>query len=401
MMLSPINQLIIAAAGAGKTYTLVTNALLKKPERIMFTTYTDNNTDEIRRIFYHEYNCVPGHVTIKPWFTMLLEHFVRPYQGCLTEERVAGVNLVNTRSGRKFKTTKHPTYWSEGDIEKHYFDSRHNIYTDKISKFAFRCNEKTKGAVIKRFVSIFDSIYIDEAQDLAGYDLEIIKLLLNSNIEVKLVGDPRQVAYTTHVESKNHKYYGSNFADYFRLECKAKVIDVRDDLLSSSRRCIKEICVYADKLFPDFHPTSSDNHDLTDHDGVFFIRSEDVQSYLKSYDPMQLRWDNRVVVDVDHRVLSFGKSKGKSFDRVLIYPTEDMVKWIINNSNPLRGEARSKFYIGITRARHSVGIVIKQRQQKKILGNYWHPDSSTSINSGKSTENCNSTGIQLALWTDM
>ncbi len=86
-MLSPINQLIIAAAGAGKTYSLVTDAWLKKPKRIILTTYTDNNTEEIRRIFYHEYNCIPGHVIIKPWFTMLLEHFVRPYQGVLSQKR--------------------------------------------------------------------------------------------------------------------------------------------------------------------------------------------------------------------------------------------------------------------------------------------------------------------------
>lgn len=377
-MLSSNSQLLIAAAGAGKTYKLVTSAWLKKPNRIMFTTYTDNNTDEIKRIFYHEYRCIPGHVTIKPWFTMLLEHFVRPYQGVMSQKRVAGVDLVNRKSGLNYNKKNHPVYWGEKDVEKCFFDDNHRIFTDKISKFAFRCNEKTKGAVISRFASLFDCLFVDEVQDLAGFDLEIIKLLLQSRVEVKLVGDPRQVAYTTHDESKHNKYYGPNFASFFIDVCKPKLIEVRDDLLSSSRRCNAQICEYADMLYPNFHRTDSTNHNLTDHDGVFYVRDQDIQEYLKKYDPMQLRWNCEVPVDVKHRVLTFGKSKGKSFDRVLIYPTEKMVRWIINNLTSLSGEARSKFYIGITRARQSVGIVIGQKLQKKFIGEYWNPELSSS-----------------------
>ena len=49
----------------------------------------------------------------------------------------------------------------------------------------------------------YQYICIDEIQDLAGYDLEIIKLLFESSSSVLLVGDPRQVTYLTNHSQKH------------------------------------------------------------------------------------------------------------------------------------------------------------------------------------------------------
>ncbi len=54
--------------------------------------------------------------------------------------------------------------------------------------------------------------------------------------------------------------------------------------------------------------------------------------------------------------MNFGEAKGLGFDRVLIYPTKPILDFILNNKN-LDGTSRAKFYVAITRARHSVGIV--------------------------------------------
>lgn len=401
MTLSRTNQLLIAAAGAGKTYELVTTALSEKSRNVVISTFTINNTNEIRRIFYEKNSCIPGNVTIKPWFTLLLEHFVRPFQGVLCKKRVSGVYLVNGKSGVKDKGKVRNVYWPEAKTELFYFDKNHNIYSDKISKFALKCNELTNGAVIDRFISIFDCVYIDEAQDLAGYDLEIIKLLLEKGVTIILVGDPRQVAYHTHFESKYRKYAGPKFADFFSNECKRGSIDVYDDKLNSSQRCVLQICNFADRLFPDFRPTTSNNNKSTDHDGVFFIRSQDVQAYLRKFEPMQLRWAVNNKVDPSRPVMNFGDSKGKSFERVLIYPTDNICKWLTNDSLHLSDVTRSKFYIAITRARQSVGIVINEKQQKKVSGNYWQPNTCSSTNLEKSTESCNNTVNQLPLWSDL
>ena len=56
--------------------------------------------------------------------------------------------------------------------------------------------------------------------------------------------------------------------------------------------------------------------------------------------------------------MNFGESKGLSFDRVLIYPTQNMVGWVKDNDFVLKNEVRAKLYVGITRARRSATIVM-------------------------------------------
>lgn len=84
------------------------------------------------------------------------------------------------------------------------------IYSDKFAKFVVKANELTGGMVIKRIGKIYSYIFVDEIQDMAGYDLEIIKCLFSLNSDVLLVGDPRQVTYHTHDEAKYKKYTDGN-----------------------------------------------------------------------------------------------------------------------------------------------------------------------------------------------
>ena len=78
-------------------------------------------------------------------------------------------------------------YFGESDPSKYYFSQSHLIYSDKLAKFVVRANELTNGLVIKRIGKIYSHIFIDEVQDMAGYDLEIIKLLFG--LETNTLGE--------------------------------------------------------------------------------------------------------------------------------------------------------------------------------------------------------------------
>ena len=75
------NKVIIASAGSGKTTYLVRKAIELRDEKILITTYTDQNANEIKAKFHEINHCVPQNVTILPWFTFLLQDGVRPFQG--------------------------------------------------------------------------------------------------------------------------------------------------------------------------------------------------------------------------------------------------------------------------------------------------------------------------------
>ncbi len=135
------NKIVIAAAGSGKTTYLVKEAVRIREERVLVITYTESNEAEIRRKFFELVGHVPANVVITTWFSFLITHGVMPFQGSMFDFSVAGMVLVSTQSGLKYRTRQdQPVFWAEEDIDKHYFDPSRRIYSDKLAKLAIRCN---------------------------------------------------------------------------------------------------------------------------------------------------------------------------------------------------------------------------------------------------------------------
>lgn len=350
------NKLIVAAAGAGKTTFLVNEALKIKEERVLITTYTQANETEIRKKIIEVNQCIPPNIIVQTWFSFLLQHGVRPFQGGLFEKKITGLILVNTQSGLKYYFKGKPIYFSEEkEFERHYFTKETKIYSDKISKFVFRCNSNSAGAVIERLCKIYSHIFIDEVQDLAGYDLELLKLLFKASSNTLLVGDPRQGTYSTNSSAKNKQFKKAAIINFFEEDSLG--IETDTTSLTTNYRCNEAICNLSNKLFTDLPPTTSGNNVTTTHDGVFLVRETDIDEYLKTYSPVQLRENVKTEVNANYRVMNFGESKGLSFDRVLIYPTNPILKWLADNDSELAPTSRSKLYVALTRARHSVAII--------------------------------------------
>ena len=373
------NKLIIAAAGSGKTTRLVNEALKIKDEKVLITTYTQANEEEIKKKIVEEnykHNklaCIPANITVQTWFSFLLKHGVRPFQGVLFDKKIKGMILVNEQSGVKYKFKKNgkeiPVYFKEEtELEQHYFTKELKIYSDKLSKFVIRCNKITTGRVLHRLSRIYQHIFIDEVQDLAGYDLELLKQLFNCSSNIVLVGDPRQVVYLTHNERKYSKYAYGKIQEFIEKECRKDCCQVI--FLSNSHRCNQVICDFSDKLYPSLPKTISENNCLTEHNGIFFVKKQDVKNYLQQYNATQLRDNRGVPINEKYKdnARNFGESKGLTFDRVLIYPTTPILEWLKDNRSELKPISRSKFYVAITRAKHSVGIVVDDEEKAIIEG---------------------------------
>ena len=362
------NELIIAAAGSGKTTRLVNEALNIKNKKVLITTYTQANEAEIKKKIIEINKCIPENITVQTRFSFLLKHGVRPFQGVLFEKKIKGLILVNSQSGIKgYTKNKQPIYFGEEkEFEKHYFSNQLKIYSDKLSKFVFRCNEKTNGNVIDRISRIYSHIFIDEVQDLAGYDLELLKLLFNCSSNILLVGDPRQGTYSTNSAPKNKQFKKANIINFFTDKIDNLTKD--DTTLTINYRCMKSICELSNKLFPTMQQTISGNNNTTDHNGIFFVKKQNIEKYLHKYQPLQLRDSKRTNVNENHRIMNFGESKGLSFDRVLIYPTDPILKWLRNNNSDLADTSRSKFYVAVTRAKYNVGFIVDDNEKSIIDG---------------------------------
>ncbi len=374
-MMGP-NKLVIAAAGSGKTTYLVKQALEVEQKRILITTYTESNEEEIRRKFFEINGSVPGNVHIQTWFSLLIEHGIKPFQGKLFDWDVAGMLLDSRRSGFRGRDRQgRPMYWGEEDFRLCYFDRRNRVYSDKLSRLMIRCNEASDGAVIERLSRIYPFIFVDEVQDLAGYDLDILAALFQSPANVVMVGDPRQVTYVTHLEARLKKYRNGGIADFIRAELPRKVAcDIDVTSLMTSHRNSDAICELSSKLYPKLAAATAckcpDCRQPAPVDaGLFIVRQKDLPRYLETRRPVQLRWSSTVkIASSDLSALTFGRSKGLGFDRVIIYPTKEMMDWLKDPQSQLEATTRAKLYVGLTRARHAVAVVYDPADGEVVAG---------------------------------
>ncbi|HVJ04951.1 MAG TPA: UvrD-helicase domain-containing protein [Candidatus Saccharimonadales bacterium] len=273
------NRIILASAGSGKTTRIIDDACGALGARAAVITYTNNGISEIRAKTYERIGFVPPNLTISTWYAFLLRHFVRPYQNCLYSRRVSQIIFVNGISDRFSKAT---------NIARHYFGAPGRIYGDKVSKFACEVIRKTGGLPLQRFEKIFNQLYIDESQDLAGYDLELIELLMRSRISITLVGDHRQATFATNYAAKNKGFARAKVIDKFEEWQKAGLCKL--EYQYQSHRCIQAICDFADQLHPHLPKTNSLNSTITDHDGVFAVPQSQVHSYISIFHPQILRY---------------------------------------------------------------------------------------------------------------
>lgn len=339
------SKVIICAAGGGKTSRIVAQALSEAPSRSLIVTYTRNNEKEIGRRLYAKVPVIPGHIEVMTWFVFLLRELARPYRRVLHDRRIEGLQWVEGRSVQFVPQSK---------VSAHYFAGGTKVYSDKLSKFICECDRLSNGAVMRRLSQRFDHIFVDEVQDMAGYDLDVLELMLKAGIRITLVGDHRQATFRTNQASKHKAFVGVNIVKLFQAWSKAALVELSYE--QETHRCSQAIADIGDGFFPDEPRTKSNQVDVTGHDGVFVVPTGMVAGYVQSFSPQILRLDRRTNCH-GYAAMNFGESKGLTFDRVLIFPHGGAKEWLKTGQIGAVEKVLSKMYVGATRARYSLAFV--------------------------------------------
>ena len=339
------NRIIICAAGGGKTTSIVEEACGEVSSKCALVTYTKNNEQEIHRKFYKIAPVLPPHVEVLSWFTFVLRELARPYRPVLHGQRIEGFSWQEGRS---------VPFVPQSRTSPHYFHDGRYIYSDKVAKFVCECDRMSGGKVMRRLAQRFNHIFIDEVQDLAGYDLEIVELIIKAGIQLILVGDHRQATLRTNNAKKNSAFVGSKIIHKFREWDKRGLAKL--SYQQHTYRCHQHIAILGDSLFPDEPSTKSLADVTTGHDGVFIVPPRLVSVYVEKFAPQVLRLDKKTLCD-EYPAMNFGESKGLTFDRVLIFPHNGGKKWLGTAKLAHVEKSAAKMYVGITRARHSVAFV--------------------------------------------
>ena len=337
------NLAIIAAAGARKTQAIIDRALAAAPQRVLITTYTNENLRQLERRIIETEGAVPEHIHLMGWFTFLLSQGIRPYQASVLDKTgiVRGLNFIHER----------PPFAKATELVYH-LDRHGDVWRDAASHLMVQANKRSGTAVVRRLEGIYDHIFVDEVQDLVGWDLEVLDLLFGAELDVTVVGDPRQHLFATNNGTKNAKYRGSGMLDW--LAARTRICEREDR--HESYRCNQDICDFASALFPRYPPMVSKHQELTGHDGIHTINRFEVLTYAEQHRPQALRYDKRAKTQ-GLVAMNFGISKGSTFDRVLIFPTKPMLEYL-DHKDPTKLKRPESLYVAVTRARFSVTFVV-------------------------------------------
>lgn len=344
------NIVIMAAAGAGKTHDIckdVIKNVKKTNKKILITTYTNKGVDAIEKEYKKQNKgVIDKNVVILSWFQFLLRELVKPYQSSI----LGKINIINSIDFNyqygyiNFKPRLTPG---------HYM-IKNNILSNTVSEFAIDSNKKSNNKVIQRLEEIYSHIYIDEVQDLAGEDIEILNLLFSSKIRIQCVGDVKQSTYTTYNVKKNKKITGIHLIDFFKeLESKGIITLLFNN---KTRRFGKEICEFSNSICNDENSKiESDKTYKEENQGVYLIEKKDFEDYFKIYNPQILKFNAKTKIDYDS--LNFGQCKGMTFDRVAIFPNKKYKEFLQKGT---KLDSPCKYYVSATRAKYSIVFVVEK-----------------------------------------
>lgn len=359
------NHLTLGVAGSRKTQGIVAHcASLSRERRVLVLTYTQANQEElISRLKRHAGD--HHHVEVMGWFTFLLQHFAKPFLPFkFAGKRVLGFNF----DGGPHRMAK--------GISR-FLDSSGAAYGCELGRLAHELVAQSKGTLLRRLECIYDEILIDEVQDLSAYDWEIIDVLMHSLVDIRMVGDIRQSVLATNPRSsKNAKYSYAGSIKWAREREAKGLLEILESV--TTWRCHPIVAKFSDSIFDPswkFPETKSKNETVTAHDGVFLVSSKHVTEYVRLFQPRCLRHSVSSGKAFDLDYLNFNLSKGMTYDRVLIVPTEPIARFIASGAY-LTDRSASSFYVAVTRAKQSVAIILDNAGSSSLP--FWKPVAVTA-----------------------
>ena len=366
------NNIIFAAAGNGKTYSICKKAnecLSSSKKCILLISYTNEGVASLESEYRKQSGGVlDNRIVITSWYHFLLAELIKPYQ-CMLQLKYKHYKTEfdypireNFVSSFAFYAGEPERYFKQSHVQ-YFLNRAGDVVPDRASHLAITCNEHSNKAVISRLEGIYSHVFIDELQDYAGWDLEIIKLLFESSIDVLCVGDYKQATYRTNNSTKHSRYRDENIRQYFEQLSQRGLCSI--SYANTTRRFNQSICDFINAIHSDANaivcpdisrPDDSEKNNI----GVYLLDSKYLAAYCKAYHPVILRYDKRVNVGFTQEcdVFNYGAAKGATYDRVLIIPVGTALPFIKNGTYITANQTRAKFYVACTRARHSVVIAV-------------------------------------------
>ncbi len=326
--------LILAVAGSGKTTTLICKLNLE--ERFLLVTYTINNLNHLRKSVLRKFGYLPENIKICSYFQFLYSFCFKPFCG-----------LKSGARGISFKRPPEPTRYKVG-TDGFYMNSERMMYSNRIAHY---CEQECVEEIKARLDKYYDWMMIDEVQDIAGRDFNLMMKIIPEKCNSLFVGDFYQHTYDT---SNDGNVNTSLYDDYkkFLKRWKAAGVTIDNTTLGKTHRCSEEICQFVVKTGIAIDSTG------TATGKVILVDEEDTANDIITNDRIpKLFYDK--CYSYACASMNWGASKGiDSFEDVCVVLNKTtMALYSKDRLHELNSQTKNKFYVACTRAHRNLYLM--------------------------------------------
>lgn len=352
-------RIILAVAGAGKTYTICNDLDCDKNNLIL--AFTRQNIANIRSELVKRYGVVPKRVKVMTFHSFVYRMIVLPYFPSFSKK----YDVVNARIDNITLRTPPPASLIKNGYRisnKNYYkvdDLNHYVVNNKIycSLMTALCNKDkaTFKRAIKNIAHFFDMIYIDEFQDFRDEDYKFI-LYMSKNIEnICLVGDYFQhsVSGTNNSGQPFKKSKKVVIYEEYKSLLQKEKFNINDVRLNKSRRCIPNICDFIkNKLNISIESCEINYGDIV------WVDKSNVNLILEDENIVKLI--EKKADNYKFNCINWGYSKGDTYNQICVILTGNLEE-IDKEDFTFSGSdiSKNKLYVALTRSCGNVYILKK------------------------------------------
>ena len=330
-------ELILAVAGSGKTSLIVSKLDLE--QRFLVITYTINNTKNLKRSIIKKYGYFPDNVKLFSYYNFLYSFCLKPFLAYKIRPR-----------GIFWEHTPNYTNRFKLDDPRRYMTKSRMLYHNRIAKLLEQ--RKVLGDINNRLTKYYNHLFIDEVQDFAGHDFNLIINILKSNINAILVGDFYQHTFDTSRDGRTNSSLHNDFNKYQQrfLEHKVKI---NKSHLNKSYRCTKNVCEF-----------------ITENLGIkieSYWNNESVVAFINDKEHIMKIFKDNSIVKLFYRESdkyqchsrNWGDCKGENHynDICVVLNKISIDKYKKGELNKLKPVSKNKLYVACSRANNNLFLV--------------------------------------------
>ncbi len=328
-------RVIFAVAGSGKTTYLINQ--LDEEKRVILVTYTNTNAHNLRNGIINKFGYIPDNIKLFTYYTFLYCFCYKPFLH--SKHKTKGINFEQNYNK-----------YAKSNSREYYIDTFDRLYSSRISKLLIEAKEYQN--LISRISKYFDYLFIDEIQDFAGNDFNLLKYIATANINHIYVGDFFQHTFDTSRDGNVNKGLHNDLKKYIN-EFELMGLTPDNTTLSKSYRCSPSTCQFITNnlgIIIESHRTELTN--------IVFIedRVNEIE-IINDSSIVKLFYKEHYKFDCFSRNWGDSKGEDKYFDVCIVLNKTTMDYYQRGRLNELPSTSRNKLYVAITRAKNNVYLI--------------------------------------------